>query len=47
MKHVFYKKHKIGYRKGKPTSTEVIEPYKDKVITLSSFKEIDTFFNSL
>ncbi|MCX6751564.1 MAG: hypothetical protein NT161_02230 [Candidatus Nomurabacteria bacterium] len=45
MKHVLYKKHKLGYRKGKLTPTEIIEPYKDKVITLSSFKEIDEFTN--
>ncbi|HEU0085955.1 MAG TPA: hypothetical protein VFQ59_03300 [Candidatus Paceibacterota bacterium] len=47
MRHVLYKKYKIGYRKGKPTPIEVIEPYKHKVITLSSFKEIDNFINSL
>lgn len=47
MKHVLYKKHHIGYRKGKLTPTEIIEPHKNKVITLSSFKEIDYFINSL
>lgn len=47
MRHALYKKHKLGYRKGKPTSAEIVEPYKDKVITLSSFKEIDGYFNSL
>lgn len=46
MKHVLYKKYRLGYRKGKLTSSEIIEPYKDKVITLSSFKEIDNFVNS-
>ena len=43
MKHVLYKKHHLGYRKGKPTPTEIIESHKDKVITLSSFKEINDF----
>ena len=47
MKHVLYKKHKLGYRKGKPTPTEIVDPHKHKVITLSSFKEIDEFVNSL
>lgn len=47
MKHVLYKKHKLGYRKGRSTPTEIIEPYKNKVVTLSSFKEINNFVNSL
>lgn len=47
MKHVFYKKYHLGYRKGKPTPTEIIKPHKHKVITLSSFKEINDFINSL
>lgn len=47
MKHVFYKKYHLGYRKGKPTATEIIEPHKHKVVILSSFKEINDFMNSL
>lgn len=47
MKHVLYKKYHLGYRKGKPTPTEIIDSHKHKVITLSSFKEIDEFINSL
>ena len=47
MKHVLYKKHHLAHRKGKFTPTEIIEPHKHKVITLSSFKEIDKFINSL
>jgi len=47
MKHVLYKKHHLGYRKGKPTPTEIIELHQHKVIILSSFKEIDNFLNSL
>jgi hypothetical protein len=47
MRHVLYKKYHLGYRKGKLTPIEIIEPYKHKVITLSSFKEIDDFLNSL
>jgi adenylate kinase family enzyme len=47
MRHVLYKKHHLGYRKGKLTPTEIIEPHKHKVITLSSFKEINNFLNSI
>jgi len=47
MRHVLYKKYHLGYRKEKPTPTEIIEPHKHKVITLSSFKEINNFLNSL
>jgi adenylate kinase family enzyme len=47
MKHVLFKKYHLGYRKDKPTPTEIIEPYKHKVVTLSSFREIDNFLNSL
>ena len=47
MRHVLYKKYHLGYRKGKPTPAEIVEPYKYKVTTLSSFREIDDFVNSL
>jgi adenylate kinase family enzyme len=47
MKHVLYKKYKLGGRKGKLTHTEIVSPHKHKVITLSSFKEINEFINSL
>ncbi len=47
MKHSLFKKYKIGYRKGKETPTETIEPHKHKVVKLSSFKEIDKFMDSL
>jgi adenylate kinase family enzyme len=47
MKHVLYKKYKLGYKKGEPTVSEIIQPYKHKVVTLYSFKEIDSFFNAL
>lgn len=47
MKHVFYKRYGLGYKKGKMTHIEFVEPYKDKLIILSSFKEIDEFLNNL
>lgn len=45
MKHVFYKRYGLGYKKGAMTQTELIEPYKDKVVFLSSFKEMNNFLN--
>lgn len=46
MKHVLYKKYKLGYRKGRLTPTEFIIPHKHKVITLCSFKEINKFIDN-
>ena len=43
MKHLFYKRYGIGYRKGKMTMSELIAPYRKKVTQLASFKEIDEF----
>ena len=47
MRHVYYKRYSIGYRKGQPTIHEFIAPYNEKVVTLSSFKEMEQFFQSL
>ncbi len=47
MRHVLYKKYGLGYRKGKRTPSMLIEPRKHEVVTLSSFKEINDFLNSL
>ena len=47
MRHVFYKRYGLGHKKGKMTHAEFIAPYKDKVITLSSFKEIENFINTI
>lgn len=43
MKHVFYKRYGIGYKKGKMTHAQFIEPHKHKALVLSSFKEIESF----
>ncbi|MEK7669276.1 MAG: AAA family ATPase [Patescibacteria group bacterium] len=32
MKHVFYKRYKLGYKKGKMSHSELLEPYKNKVL---------------
>ncbi len=47
LRHAFYKRYSLGYRKGKVTVGEFIAPYKNKTITLSSFKEIDNFIKTL
>jgi hypothetical protein len=46
LRHVFYKRYGLGYKKGKITDKEILALYKQKVITLSSFKDIDNFLNS-
>ena len=45
MKHVFYKRYGLSYKKGKPTHMDVIKPYKNKLIILSSFKDINDFID--
>lgn len=47
MKHVFYKRYKLGYKKGKMTHQEAISLHRNKVIELHSFREIDDFVDSL
>lgn len=47
MKHVFYKRYGLKYKKGKRSNSEFIAPFKEKVVTLSSFKEINNFINNL
>ncbi len=47
MRHVFYKRYGLSYKRGKLTHVEVLAPHKHKVLTLSSFKEINNFLNNL
>ena len=47
MRHVFYKRYGLSYKKGKPTHTDIIAPYKDKVIVLDSFKKINDYINNI
>jgi adenylate kinase family enzyme len=47
MRHVLYKRYGWGYKKGKMTHGEFVEPYKEKLVVLSSFKDIDEFLSSL
>lgn len=43
MKHSLYKRYGWGHRKGKLTNSQLIAPFSHKVVTLSSYKEIDQF----
>lgn len=43
LKHVLYKRYSIGYKKNTVTVKETLQPFWSKVITISSFKNIDRF----
>jgi adenylate kinase family enzyme len=47
LRHVFYKKYKLSYKKDSVTHRELLKPYWSKVIELSSFKEISEFCGNL
>ncbi len=47
LKHVFYKRYGLGYKKGVKQHKDIIEPYKDKIVDLSSFGDINNFLKSL
>jgi adenylate kinase family enzyme len=47
LRHVTYKRYSIGYLKGVKTTLETILPFKKKVITLSSYKEINNFLKQI
>ncbi len=47
MRHVFYKRYGLGYKKGKMTHAEFVAPHQEKTITLSSFKEISLFLKQI
>lgn len=45
IRHITYKRFKLGYKKGEPTMLETLEPHKHKTIELYSYKEIEIFLN--
>jgi adenylate kinase family enzyme len=47
LKHVMYKRYGWAYKKGKITHRELVEPYKDKVVVLDSFKKIEEFLEKI
>lgn len=46
-KHLFCKKYKLGQQKNKESIEEMLKPFSDKTIKLSSFKEIDNFIEKI
>lgn len=47
MRHVLYKRYRLGYKRGKMTQMEFVSPHKDKLVVLSSFGEIDDFLKTI
>lgn len=47
LRHVLYKRYGWGHKRGKIKHHEVVAPYLDKVVTLSSFKEINNFIEKI
>ena len=47
IRHVFYKRYKLGYKKNSITHRDLLKPYMDKVIELTSYKDIDRYVASL
>jgi adenylate kinase family enzyme len=47
LKHVTYKRYGWGYKKGAVTHRQIIEPYKEKVVILDSFKKINKFIQDV
>lgn len=47
LKHVTYKKYKKGYGAHMPSLNELLGPYKDKTVVLSSMKEVDKVWESI
>ena len=41
LRHVFYKRYSIGYKKGEPKLLDKLQPYKHRLMVLRSYKEID------
>ncbi len=46
-RHLFYKRYKIGPQKDKVGLEEMLEPFKDKIVKLKSFGEINNFVDIL
>ncbi len=43
MRHVFYKRYGLGYKRGHVTHGEFLAPFQGKTVTLYSFKDIENF----
>ncbi len=47
LKHVFYKRYNLGYKKGTVTHKEILAPYKNKVVEVTSFKQAKKLLDSM
>lgn len=45
LKHITYKRYKKGYGNHMPSTEELLKPYKDKVVRLTSLKAINDELN--
>mgnify|MGYP003501371002 CR=1 FL=1 len=45
LKHVFYKRYNLGYKKGAVTHREILLPYSEKVIEVTSFRQAHVFLD--
>jgi adenylate kinase family enzyme len=43
LRHVLYKRYKLGYKRDDPRALELLQPYSDKLVVLSSIREIEEF----
>lgn len=43
LRHITYKRYKMGYKKGIPTILETLKPHNHKVVKFYSIEEIDKF----
>ena len=47
LRHVFYTRYGIGYKRGTSTIRQLLHPYSAKVVPLSSYRDIDKCLESL
>lgn len=47
LRHVTYKKYKKGYGDHMPHLEELLQPFKDKLVNVESFKEIDRIIENI
>jgi adenylate kinase family enzyme len=46
LRHVTYKRFGIGYKKGVPTTADLLKSHQDKVVALASYKDINKFITT-
>jgi len=46
LRHVFYKRYSLGYKKNSPTHNDVLKPFVNKVTSISSFRELNKYIDN-